>query len=102
MPPGWSVRIDCSDTGPGDVDRTDFLWNLDTGPGWVIMKVPDDPEQLPWVAGCRWTNYPPEEPPPPPAETPFVPEASTLILLGSAASGLAGYAGLQWRARRRK
>lgn len=33
---------------------------------------------------------------------PVVPEASTLILLGSAASGLVGYAGLQLRARRRK
>jgi hypothetical protein len=31
-----------------------------------------------------------------------IPEASTLILLGSAVSGLAGYIGLQLRARRRK
>jgi len=31
-----------------------------------------------------------------------VPEASTLILMGSAASGLIGYAGLQIRARKRK
>jgi hypothetical protein len=44
----------------------------------------------------------PEPPPPPPAEAPFVPEASTLLLLGSGATGLAGYVGLQWRARRRK
>jgi hypothetical protein len=35
-------------------------------------------------------------------ERPVVPEASTLILLGSAASGLAGYVSLQIRARRRK
>jgi uncharacterized protein YegL len=35
-------------------------------------------------------------------QTPAVPEASTLILLGSAASGLAGYIALQLRARRRK
>ena len=33
-------------------------------------------------------------------EVPFVPEASTLVLLGSAASALAGYAGLQIRSRR--
>lgn len=33
---------------------------------------------------------------------PVIPEASTLILLGSAASGLAGYVGLQIRARRRR
>jgi hypothetical protein len=47
---------------------------------------------------------PPEPPPPepPPPETPFVPEASTLLLLGSGLTGLAGYAGLQWRARRKK
>jgi fimbrial isopeptide formation D2 family protein len=35
-------------------------------------------------------------------ETPVIPEASTLILLGSAATGLAGYASLQIRARRRR
>lgn len=35
-------------------------------------------------------------------EVPIIPEASTLILLGGAATGLAGYVGLQIRARRRK
>jgi hypothetical protein len=35
-------------------------------------------------------------------ELPVIPEASTLLLLGSAASGLIGYAGLQIRARRRQ
>jgi hypothetical protein len=34
--------------------------------------------------------------------TPVVPEASTLVLLGSAAAGLVGYASLQIRARRRR
>jgi fimbrial isopeptide formation D2 family protein len=33
---------------------------------------------------------------------PVIPEASTLLLLGSGATGLIGYAGLQIRARRRK
>jgi hypothetical protein len=52
---------------------------------------------------CKFKNtMAPPPPPPPPTEAPFVPEASTLVLLGSAASGLAGYVGLQWRARRRK
>jgi hypothetical protein len=36
------------------------------------------------------------------APPPVVPEASTLLLLGSGAAGLASYAGLQLRARRRK
>lgn len=35
-------------------------------------------------------------------EVPIIPEASTLILFGGAATGLAGYVGLQIRARRRK
>jgi hypothetical protein len=52
----------------------------------------DDPGQQP----------PGDAPPVPDPETPFVPEASTFLLLGSAASGLAGYVGLQIRARRRK
>jgi len=31
----------------------------------------------------------------------FVPEAGSLLLLGSGLAGLAGYAGMRWRARRR-
>lgn len=37
-----------------------------------------------------------------PCTPPVIPEASTLILVGGAATGLAGYIGLQIRARRRK
>jgi hypothetical protein len=37
----------------------------------------------------------------PPPSPPVVPEASTLLLLGSSATALAGYTLLQWRARRR-
>lgn len=44
---------------------------------------------------------PTHSPPPAPA-TPVVPEPSTLLLLGSAATGLAAYAGLQLRSRRRR
>jgi hypothetical protein len=47
-----------------------------------------------WDAGIYRTT-----PPPPP---PVVPEASTWLLMGSAAAGLAGYVGLQLRARRRR
>ncbi len=39
---------------------------------------------------------------PGPQPLPVVPEASTLVLWGSAASALIGYAGLQLRARRRR
>jgi hypothetical protein len=38
---------------------------------------------------------------PPPVTPPVVPEASTLVLLGGSATGLAAYIGLQIRARRR-
>lgn len=48
---------------------------------------------------CTFTNV---EIPPAAAPPPFVPEASTFILLGSAATTLAGYVGLQIRARRRR
>jgi uncharacterized repeat protein (TIGR01451 family) len=53
--------------------------------------------------GQSWGPIPAEEPVelPSPCGEPVVPEASTLILLGSAAAGLAGYVGLQIRARRR-
>ena len=50
-------------------------------------------------AGITDTPTPTEEPPAPP---PVVPEASTLVLLGGSATGLAAYVGLQIRARRRK
>ena len=39
---------------------------------------------------------------PPLEEPPVVPEASTLVLLGGAASGLAVHIGLHMRARRRE
>lgn len=38
----------------------------------------------------------------PPPDTPVVPEASSLVLLGSSVAGLATYVGLQIRARRRR
>ena len=37
----------------------------------------------------------------PPVQVPVVPEASTLLLLGGSATGLAAYVALQIRARRR-
>ena len=55
-------------------------------------------------AGFTDTPTPTEEPEPTVEPTPppaVVPEASTLVLLGSSAAGLAAYVGLQIRARRR-
>ena len=57
-----------------------------------MIELPEGGDFEGWEAGCLWTNTPP----------PFVPEASTLVLLGSAATTLAGYVGLQIRARRRR
>lgn len=53
--------------------------------------------------GQSWGPIRAEEPVrlPAPCGEVVIPEASTLILLGSAATGLAGYVGLQIRARRR-
>jgi hypothetical protein len=68
-------------------------------PGWVRYVV--DFEQYAKTLCKKFKVVVPPEPEPE-AAPPFVPEASTLLLLGSAASGLAGYVGLQIRARRRK
>ena len=62
----------------------------------VAIAVPalaqDDTPDIPTVPVTEPTQ-PPEG---------FVPEASSLMLLGSGAAGLAGYIGLQIRARRRR
>ena len=44
----------------------------------------------------------PTKPTPEPVPPPVVPEASTLVLLGTSATTLAGYVALQWRARRKR
>ena len=100
------------------------------GAGWVCLQVESavdsrDPTWRPasGVLLAEAASLPLEEPPtstptatpsPTPSTTPtplpprpgipvpVVPEASTLLLLGSAAGTLAGYVTLQWRARRRK
>jgi hypothetical protein len=62
--------------------------------GLVLPALAD--ESIP----MKITETPTPTPTVPPA--PVVPEASSLILLGSSAAGLAAYVGLQVRSRRRK
>jgi hypothetical protein len=59
-------------------------------------------DMMGWDVGLFELPQPPPEQPDQPEPPPVVPEASTLLLLGSAAASLVGYAGAQWRARRRK
>jgi hypothetical protein len=92
---------------PGTAHGTGYDAWPPPGPGWVryVDGFEEYAETLCEKFQIIVPPEPPPEPPPPPpppAEAPFVPEASTLILLGSGVSGLAGYVGLQWRARRKK
>jgi hypothetical protein len=96
---------------------------LADGDDWVCLQVESaiDPRDADWrpasgvllaQAACLPLGEPPvptvvpsPTPPKPPTpytpQPPLVPEASTLLLLGSSAATLVGYAALQWRARRR-
>ncbi len=62
---------------------------------------PTDPPPTPTEPPPTPTEPPPTPTQPPPA-VPVVPEASTLLLLGTSVTTLAGYAALQWRARRKE
>jgi hypothetical protein len=75
--------------------------------GAVVVEepTPTPTDPTPTVTEPTPTDEPtptPTEPTPTPPAPPVVPEASTLLLLGSSATALAGYTALQWRARRRK
>jgi uncharacterized protein YbdZ (MbtH family) len=96
IPAGWEISPQdqgSNDAVDSDADpATGMITNInltasDLNEDMGIFQ-PPTPTPIPTVA--------PQAPPP------VVPEASTLILLGGAISGLAGYAGLQLRARRRK
>ena len=57
-------------------------------------------EYLPLAGVTVAVNIPPQAVQPPDSEPGVVPEASTLILLGSGLAGLGAYARLRWRARK--
>jgi uncharacterized repeat protein (TIGR01451 family) len=117
-----ALRIDNVTTTMGTVSITDQTVVINGGitlePGaWFEVKiyctlvgpVPSS-GVLTNSATLEYTNGIVDPQPPVTVETevkiketpPVIPEASTLLLLGSAASGMAGYVGLQIRARRRK
>jgi len=81
VPEGWEAEVEC------DFDLVPTPVNASS------MTVPMDGEDH----LCTFTNHAP-----PSGAPPFVPEASTFVLLGGAATTLAGYVSLQIRARRRK
>jgi uncharacterized protein YegL len=76
-----------------------------TAPGWVRLVANFDEYATTICEKFEVVVEPTEEPtaePTPEPPPPVIPEASTIVLLAGAASGLAGYVGLQYRARRRK
>jgi hypothetical protein len=97
LPVCYVVEVDENDADLGDCD-------IPLGPvSYAVALDAADPDYLDADFGFEQEEplptptIEPEEP-----EAPFVPEASTLLLLGTAASGLMAYAGLQIRARRRE
>ena len=85
----WYARIPNGWVGVGD---NLFEIGLTDGIGSESLQVANDLEDC--CAVLEGGLYFEEEPP-------FVPEASTMLLFGSGLSGLAAYATLAWRARRK-
>jgi hypothetical protein len=103
IPAGWSITAQnqgADDTVDSDADpTTGQITNIN-------LQATDLDEDMGIYAPEQPTSTPTPTPSPTPTTEPVpppvIPEASTLVLLGGAASGLAGYVGLQIRARRRK
>ncbi len=105
----YVVAVDGADPNLGDctvpLTSLSFAATLDANEPDVLDAdfrfgaEPVPPTSTPTPTGAPTSTPTPEVAPESPA---VVPEASTLLLLGGAASSLAGYAGLQIRARRRK
>jgi hypothetical protein len=85
-PGGYSFTLQDQDTD----DTLDSDADLDTG-RTMHIDLAEDEHDMTWDAGLHLNG-----------NNGDVPEASTLVLLGSAAAGLVGYASLQIRARRRR
>ncbi|HSJ58072.1 MAG TPA: SdrD B-like domain-containing protein [Anaerolineae bacterium] len=95
LPAGWIIT-------PQDQGTDDTL-DSDADPATgrisnINLTGSDVDEDL----GIHAQSTPTPTPTPPPAAPPVVPEPSTFVLMGGALAGLAGYAGAQIRARRRK
>ena len=74
-----------------------FTIDTTTGTATVVATVADDNGRQLW--GFEGLAIWPSEEEPPGEEEPFVPEAGTMLLLGTGLLGLAGYASLRWRTR---
>jgi hypothetical protein len=99
LPACYVSEVDENDSDLGDC-------NILMGPGSHAVQLDaDNPDYLDADYGFNHgepTPIPTPSPTVEPVPPPVIPEASTLVLLGTAASGLAGYIGLHIRARRRK
>ncbi len=122
VPPGpivsWvgnDLTVDIGNLAPQDLVTIQITCDLGGGVGYgeyignrasMEYDTPDGVHQGPLFSNMAWVLISgieggKAENPEAPADAPMVPEASTLLLLGSAASGMAGYVSLQIRARRR-
>ncbi len=103
---GGVITWDLGEVGPGDGDQLEFTLRLGTSISSVIIV-----SEISSAEGLRnrsVSECPVQQPTPTPTPTPIpegsvpvVPEPATWLLTLTGLGGLAGYATMQWRARRR-